>query len=186
MGAAVDSHLHERAGIAEQVDPLAGGELAALVLLRDLLLAAAELRLRATLVNLLGERLHPGLLAGLDPVRCLGSLPLMPCLIRGCHQRPFHSGSRFSKKALTPSWMSSVEKVSESCERRNSSASSSAMSCCRYIASWPRRMSTGLFEASFLAHSSTAETTSAAGTTLLASAYSTARSPEICSPSSII
>ena len=45
--------------------------------------------------------------------------------------------------------MSSVEKVSESCERRYSSASSSAMSCWRYIASWPSRISTGLLEASF-------------------------------------
>src|SRR3954453_8149011 len=186
MGATVDSHLHEGARVAEQIDPLARRELAAFVLLRDLLLAAAELRLRTTLVDLLGEVLHAGLLAGFDLVGGLGGLALMPGLICRSHQRPFHSGSRFSKKALTPSWMSSVEKVSESCERRNSSASSSAMSCWRYIASWPRRMSTGLFEASFLAHSSTAESNSAAGTTLLARPYSTACSAEICSPSSII
>jgi hypothetical protein len=47
-------------------------------------------------------------------------------------------------------------------------------------------MSTGLFEASFVAHSSTAASNSSAATTLLASPYSTACSAEICSPSSII
>src|SRR5204862_2913609 len=137
--------------------------------LRDLLLAAAALRLRTTLVTLLGAPLHAGLLAGLDLVGGLGSLALVTGFIRGSHQRPFHSGSRFSKKALTPSWMSSVEKVSESCERRYSSASSIAMSCWRYIASWPSRISTGLLEASFVAHSVTAEWNSPAGTTLFAS-----------------
>ncbi|MGH7910777.1 MAG: PQQ-binding-like beta-propeller repeat protein, partial [Candidatus Dormibacteraceae bacterium] len=35
-------------------------------------------------------------------------------------QRPFHSGSRFSKNARTPSWMSSVENAIVSCERRKS------------------------------------------------------------------
>ena len=32
--------------------------------------------------------------------------------------RPVHTGSRFSKKALTPSWMSSVAKAIASCARR--------------------------------------------------------------------
>ena len=82
--------------------------------------------------------------------------------------------------------MSSVEKVSVSCERRYSSASSSAMSCWRYIASWPRRISSGLLEASFAAQSATAASNSAAGTTLLASPYVTASSAESRSPSSII
>ena len=41
----VDAHLDERARVDQQVDPLAGRELAALVLEGDLLLAAAELRL---------------------------------------------------------------------------------------------------------------------------------------------
>src|SRR3954454_1212936 len=186
MRATVDSHLHEGARVAEQIDPLARRELAAFVLLRDLLLAASELRLRPTLVDLLGEGLHAGLLAGLHLVGGLGGLSLMPGLIGRSHQRPFQSGSRFSKKALTPSWMSSVENVSESCERRNSRASSSAMSCWRYIASWPSRISTGLFEARFWAHSLTAASKSSAGTTLLASPYATACSAEICSPSSII
>src|SRR5262249_44870177 len=188
---AVDPHLHEAAGVAEQVDPLARRQLAAVVLKRDLLLAAAELRPLAPGVDVLGEALHPGPLTALDrvwglarPGRRLGIASgrggfgsvwlgnpgrLVP-------QRPFPSGSRFCKKALSPSWMSSVEKVSESCERRNSSASSRAMSCWRYIASWPSRISTGLFEASFVAHSSTAAPNSAAGTTLLASPYSTASS----------
>jgi hypothetical protein len=39
-------------------------------------------------------------------------------------QRPLHCGSRFSKNARTPSWMSSVEKAIVSCERRKSMASS--------------------------------------------------------------
>src|SRR4029453_16532978 len=106
------------------------GQLAALVLERDLLLAATQLCLLAPGVDVLGEPLHPGVLAALDLVGSLRSFALVLGLVGRCHQRPFHSGSRFSKKALTPSWMSSVEKVSESCERRNSSASSSAMSCC--------------------------------------------------------
>src|SRR5262249_45579715 len=145
-----------------------------------LLLAAAELRLLAALVDVLGERLHAGLLAALDLLRgftntsrrllpsITGRALARPRIIGGggfgrvrlgnpcrlvSHQRPFHSGSRFSKKALTPSWMSSVVKVSESCERRYSSASSRSMSCWRYIASWPSLISTGLFAASLAAHS---------------------------------
>ena len=56
---------------------------------------------------------------------------------------PSTRGSRFSKNACTPSWMSSVEKAIVSCARRKSSASSSAMSCWRHIASLPSFMSTG-------------------------------------------
>ena len=52
---AVDAELDEGALVDQQVDPLARGQLAALVLLGDLLLAAAELRLRAALVQLLGQ-----------------------------------------------------------------------------------------------------------------------------------
>jgi len=51
----VDSHLDEGALVDEQVDALAGGELATLMLLGDLLLAAAQLRRRAPLVQLLGQ-----------------------------------------------------------------------------------------------------------------------------------
>src|SRR5207344_831253 len=126
-----------------------------------------QLRLRATLVQLLGQVTERG-----DARQQVLLLPSVICrsLFRARHRYlPFHSGSRFSKNALTPSWMSSVEKVSESCERRYSSASSIAMSCWRYIASWPSRISTGLLEASFRAQSSTAASNSAAGTTLLAS-----------------
>ncbi len=65
----VDPHLHERAGIAEEIDPLAGGELPALVLEGDLLLAAAELRPLSPRVEVLGQPLHPGRLATLDHIR---------------------------------------------------------------------------------------------------------------------
>ncbi len=61
--AAVDPHLDEGALVDEEVDPLAGGQLAAVVLLGDLLLAAAELGLGAALVQLLSqvcERGGPG------------------------------------------------------------------------------------------------------------------------------
>ena len=58
---------------------------------------------------------------------------------------PSTRGSRFSKNACTPSWMSSVENASVSCARRKSSASASAMSCWRNIASLPSRISTGDF-----------------------------------------
>ncbi len=68
---AVDAELDEGARVAEQVDPLAGGELAALVLEGDLLLAAAELRLVTAGVDVLGEPLHPGGLAALHLVRRL-------------------------------------------------------------------------------------------------------------------
>ena len=36
----------------------------------------------------------------------------------GALHRPFHTGSRFSKNAVTPSTMSSVESASVSCARR--------------------------------------------------------------------
>ena len=52
----VDAELRERALVDQQRQPLARGELALLVLARDLLLAAAELRVLATLVQLLHER----------------------------------------------------------------------------------------------------------------------------------
>ena len=55
MRAGVDPHLDEGALVAEQVEPLTGCELAALVLLGDLLLAAAEPRLGAALVQLRGQ-----------------------------------------------------------------------------------------------------------------------------------
>src|SRR2546429_97311 len=124
-------HLDEGPLVAEEVDPLARRQLSALVLEGDLLLAPAELRVLPPPMQVLDEVLHPRPLAALDLVGRLGGLALVMAwsvallrllrlllrLVLGCHQRPFHSGSRFSKKALTPSWMSSVEKVSESCER---------------------------------------------------------------------
>src|SRR5919108_5922640 len=84
------------------------------------------------------ERLGPA--AG--PIRAVGrAAPKQDQ--RDVHQRPVHFGSRFSKKARTPSWMSSVVKATESCPRRYSSASSRGMSSCRYIASFPSFISTG-------------------------------------------
>jgi hypothetical protein len=49
----VDAELDEGPLVDQQVEPLAGGQLAATVLLGDLLLAAAQLRLGAALVQLL-------------------------------------------------------------------------------------------------------------------------------------
>ncbi len=92
----MDPELDEAPRVDQQVDPLARGQLAALVLLGDLLLAAAELRLLATSVEVVGEIAEGGLF----------------------HQRPFHSGSRFSKNAVTPSIASSVESSIVSWERR--------------------------------------------------------------------
>ena len=53
--AGVDPHLDEGPLVDEQVDALARGQLAALVLLGDLLLAAAELRRLAALVQVVGR-----------------------------------------------------------------------------------------------------------------------------------
>ena len=72
--AAVDAELDEGALVDQQVDPLAGGQLAALVLLGDLLLAAAELRLLAALVQLLGQLGQRGG-AGQEVLRALCSVP---------------------------------------------------------------------------------------------------------------
>ena len=94
----MDAELHERARVDQQRDPLARGELFALVLLGDLLLAASEHDLRAAGLQVLDQRPQQG---------------------RGlAHYRPFHCGSRFSKNAVTPSTMSSVESASVSCARR--------------------------------------------------------------------
>ena len=81
--------------------------------------------------------------------------------------------------------MSSVEKASVSWERRYSSASSSAMSRWRHIASLPSRIISGVFEASLPAQSATAASNSSAGTTLLTSPTATASSALQRSPSSI-
>ena len=52
----VDAQLRERAVVDQQVEPLARGELLLRVLARDPLLAPAELRLRAPLVQVVDER----------------------------------------------------------------------------------------------------------------------------------
>ena len=72
--APVDAHLDEGALVDQEVDPLARGELAARVLLFDLLGAASELRLIAPLVEIADERLHPGFLAGIRLGGCLGRI----------------------------------------------------------------------------------------------------------------
>ena len=105
VGAAVDTDLVEGSGVDQQVEPLAGGQLAALVLGLDLGQATAEFRLGAALVELVGEFVERG-----------GSGELVHSFFG--HQRPFHSGSRFSKKALTPSIASSVESSIASWARR--------------------------------------------------------------------
>ena len=56
VDARVEAQLGERAGVDEQVEALARGELVGRVLLGDLLLAAAELRLGAALVEVLDQR----------------------------------------------------------------------------------------------------------------------------------
>jgi len=85
MRAAVDADLDVCARVAEQVDPLACRELAALVLERDLLLAAAELRLLAAGMDVLGEPLHPGVLTALHLVGRLRGFPLVLGLVGGSH-----------------------------------------------------------------------------------------------------
>src|SRR5205814_9119446 len=99
----------ERALVDQQVDLLARRQLAGVVLLLDLLGAPAELRALPTGVELLGQ---------LGERRGSGQQILARRLLRFtsggggvsgrlCH-RPFHTGSRFSKKAATPSMASSV------------------------------------------------------------------------------
>src|SRR6185437_3285561 len=163
----VDPHLDPRALVDQQRDPLARGQLLALVLSGDLLGAAAEHDLLAPRAQILGERAQQ---AGGWSVGAQS-------------QRPFHSGSRFSKNALTPSWMSSVENAIVSCERRKSIASANAMSCWRNIASLPSFIRTGDLLASFSAHSTTADSNSSATTTRLTIPIRWASSAEICSPS---
>ena len=112
----VQAHLDERALVHEQVDPLAGRQLPGRVLLGDLLLAAAELRLLAPLVQVVDERLQrPALGRGR-----LGRLARMLLSQAAPRTRttnneqpiptsPSNSGSRFSKNAVTPSIASSVD-----------------------------------------------------------------------------
>src|ERR687893_2480999 len=134
MRPAVDSELDEGPLVDQQGEPLARGQLLALVLLSDLLLAAAELDLLAALAQVVDQRAQD---------RALGHLPV-------------HCGSLFSKNAFTPSTASSVDSSIVSCAWRNSSASWRAMSCWRNIASFPSRITTGDLPASLPAHSATA------------------------------
>ena len=99
----MDAELDEGPLVDQQVDPLARRQLARVVLLLDLLLAAAELRPLARVVELVGQ---------------LGERRRSGKLVVGHRYRPFHSGSRFSKNAVTPSTASSVESSIVSCEHR--------------------------------------------------------------------
>ena len=90
--AGMDAHLDERAGVDEQVDPLARGQLAALVLLRDLLLAPAELRLRAPLVEL-ARRLRERCLGGNNSGQSSPSAPGVPGVSRGGASARFASAA---------------------------------------------------------------------------------------------
>jgi len=56
VDAGLDADLREGAGVDEQVDPLARGELARRVLAVDLLLPAAEPQRGAALAQVVGER----------------------------------------------------------------------------------------------------------------------------------
>ncbi len=105
---AVDAELDEGALVDQQRDALARGQLLARVLRGDLLLASAEADLRAALVQILDQRAQQ---RGRDGALAGRRLTVV-------HQRPFHCGSRFSKNAVTPSTMSSVESARLSCARR--------------------------------------------------------------------
>ena len=110
MRPAVDAQLGERAVVDQQRDPLARGELFAFVLLLDLLLAAAISDLRAARLEILDEGTEETLGAlGSRGTTGLGRFALRVLGLGdrgraggglGAHQRPFHSGSRFSKKAV--------------------------------------------------------------------------------------
>src|SRR5688500_4958059 len=93
-------------------------------------------RLQAARLTVLGER-RGRHLAGMLRSRVarvlLHDLELVLELLvhlwlRGHAHRPFHCGSRFSKNAVTPSTMSSVDIARLSWERRYSSASMNGMS----------------------------------------------------------
>ncbi|CAB4876075.1 unannotated protein [freshwater metagenome] len=85
--------LNKSSLINEQVYAFAGSELLGSVLRGDLLLTPTKLCFGAALSELLNQwaQKRGGLFFA---------------------HRPFHSGSRFSKKAETPSWRSSVENAS--------------------------------------------------------------------------
>ena len=61
MHAGVEAELGERAGVEEQIDPLARRRLAGRVLALDALGAAAEARGGAALAQVVGERARRGL-----------------------------------------------------------------------------------------------------------------------------
>ncbi len=77
VGPAVDAELGERAVVDQQREPLARGQLVALVLLGDLLLAAAQPRLLAALVEVVHQRAERG----------SGDECVCGCAVRGRHER---------------------------------------------------------------------------------------------------
>ena len=104
--------LGEGALVDQEREALAGGQLVAPVLLGDLLGAAAGPDRLPTLLEILNERAQRRPRLGLE------NRELALGAARRRDHRPLHTGSRFSKKALTPSTTSSVEVASESCARR--------------------------------------------------------------------
>ena len=100
-------------------------------------------------------------------------------------QRIFHTASRFSRKAATPSVRSSVVNASASCARSASSASGRLMSRVASMAFLPRRMRSGDFPATLCAHSRTILSKLAAGTTALTMFSRCASAASIGSPSII-
>ncbi len=120
----MDAELDEAARVGQQIDPFARRQLADGVLPCDLLLPAAELRSLAADVEVVDQALETRFAAVLGLRRRLGRLALALGLVIGFSsaaigpQRPFHSGSRFSKNAVTPSIASSVASSIVSWERR--------------------------------------------------------------------
>ena len=85
----------------------------------------------------------------LRPARPAGRAVRRPAAQRGDAQLPVHTGSRFSKNAFTPSWMSSGrERERQAARAGTRSRRLSAMSCWRCIASLPMRISSGDLAAS--------------------------------------
>ena len=148
--------------------------------LGQVLLPGARATRRRLAHHASAEQPRQRLRAGAGPVRAVGRPPAQA----DDAQRPVHTGSRFSKNARTPSWMSSVENASVSCACRNSSASANAMSCWRNSASLPSRIISGDLRASLPATSATTPSNSSVGTTWFTSPIRSASTAEICSPSS--
>ena len=110
--------LDPRAGVEQEVEAFADGELAELALALDALVAAHLERALLALREVADER---------SPVVDVAAR--RPSRLR--HQRPFHCGARFSANAATPSAASSVCVVTVSMPWRYESAASASISSTR-------------------------------------------------------